>query len=966
MQKEQRGAADVSSWHAFPAILSRGDLVLLMILIVVHFRVNGILSTSPLSFVYLLVGLLTFLVPCAIVTHWLAQRHPGECAPYLWVKRIAGPNWSSLSAFCIWLPGVLVLVPVIDDGLLFISSLTPGWFITPLEQCIGIICFLSVAAALACIPLRWLKNALATTALLYLGMCVFLGATGLWKLISGHSAVLAPHASTLWQGGAGSSIYSIVLLALIGVDIPLLMSAEVSGGADGVRKASNYVWLGCALVLLAYTSGTLGMLLIGHGPRAGISSTAPGEATLATLGLLSGRLLTIVLIASQLAITIAYILTFARVSVFVARDRHLPASLGTINAQGVPVRSTLLQAAIVAAVSICIFAAGPALFGPLMSHEAMSRVLSAVLQAGTAVVWVSSIIQLFILTLIQLYRSRRYSAGEKGWRRFSSLAMAAVCLLGICAALAGIWGTISRSWVPGLIPDHWWILLVCGVAAAAFLCGWLFGAWPRMRALFSAQRSVNSREWKLREELLDSSKEQQLLVEQQQILLAEVSRLYHEQSQAAVTDAVTGLPNHRAIMSRLGEEIANTQRAQGSCAILFVDIDDFKLVNDTWGHRAGDAILREVGARLRVTLREEDFVGRYGGEEFAVILGDSELIGARHTAERLRQGVAATPCRWMVEDSQIIIPITVTVSIGIAVYGLHGLTREELVEYADRGMYQAKRSGRDCISIADVPYAAARGRRPGKPRVERERQQTREDLPPEYAVPAQAVQALIAVAEAHDPGVNDHSHRMVKLARIMARKLNLPASELPLLYLTALLHDIGKIGIPTSILHKPGPLSNEEWLVMQRHPEIGRQILVQTGGIFQQVAGSIVAHHERWDGYGYPRQLTREAIPLSARIVSVIDAFETMTARRPYHEPFTVEEAQDELQRCAGSQFDPGVVEAFLEVISELKGQKRQAALTGTPSPADLKTIEGESIPGQSKRTRPLDRASYYAKSRSR
>jgi len=185
-----------------------------------------------------------------------------------------------------------------------------------------------------------------------------------------------------------------------------------------------------------------------------------------------------------------------------------------------------------------------------------------------------------------------------------------------------------------------------------------------------------------------------------------------------------------------------------------------------------------------------------------------------------------------------------------------------------------------------------------------------------------AVQALSAAAHVHDRGTSIHARRMVHLAEATARMLGRPAEELHLIRLAALLHDIGKIGVPAAILNKPGPLSEEEWAVMSRHPEIGRQVLVQTGGIFVLLSRIVVAHHERWDGDGYPYGLAKEAIPLGARILSVVDAYDAMISERPYREAISDADARAELERCAGSQFDPQVVEAFLQALT---AQEQQA-----------------------------------------
>ena len=164
---------------------------------------------------------------------------------------------------------------------------------------------------------------------------------------------------------------------------------------------------------------------------------------------------------------------------------------------------------------------------------------------------------------------------------------------------------------------------------------------------------------------------------------------------------------------------------------------------------------------------------------------------------------------------------------------------------------------------------------------------------------------------------------MVQYAEAVAHELGCSEEEIHLLCLATLLHDIGKIGIPDAILHKPGPLNEEEWVLMRNHPEISRQILVQAGGVFGQLGNIVVAHHERWDGYGYPHGLAQEAIPLIARIVSVLDSYDAMTARRVYREPLTTTEARAELQRCAGTQFDPRIVEAFLRVLDREQSESK-------------------------------------------
>ncbi len=180
----------------------------------------------------------------------------------------------------------------------------------------------------------------------------------------------------------------------------------------------------------------------------------------------------------------------------------------------------------------------------------------------------------------------------------------------------------------------------------------------------------------------------------------ELDRLYQELARVAERDAITGLPNHRVIMKHMLEELAECEQTQQTSAIMFVDLDHFKQINDTWGHLAGDAILREVGQRLHMAVASCGIVGRYGGEEFAVVLKGSDLSHAQQIAEQARIAISSTECLWQSEDKKI--SLTVTASIGIALYGLHGTTATTLLEQADQAMYYAKKHGRNCVSIARV------------------------------------------------------------------------------------------------------------------------------------------------------------------------------------------------------------------------------------------------------------------------
>ncbi|HLL78760.1 MAG TPA: HD domain-containing phosphohydrolase, partial [Ktedonobacteraceae bacterium] len=290
---------------------------------------------------------------------------------------------------------------------------------------------------------------------------------------------------------------------------------------------------------------------------------------------------------------------------------------------------------------------------------------------------------------------------------------------------------------------------------------------------------------------------------------------------------------------------------------------------------------------------------------------DADVVSAGEAAERLRKALNSSPYYWESEDTQLVVPVEISGSFGVAIYQLHGVTREELIECADQAMYAAKHSGRNRVCIADVE------RMTREERIQQREQETHVQDDARLIQESVGMRALTAVAAARDGGTWVHANRLVDLAVATARKLGLSGDDLHLLRLGAILHDIGKIGIPDAILHKPGPLTDEEWAVMRTHPDIGRQILEEIDGIFQQLATIVVAHHERWDGKGYPNRLVGVEIPLAARILTVVDSYDAMVSHRVYREPLTTGQARAELLRCSGTQFDPKVVQAFLEVLDE-------------------------------------------------
>jgi len=355
----------------------------------------------------------------------------------------------------------------------------------------------------------------------------------------------------------------------------------------------------------------------------------------------------------------------------------------------------------------------------------------------------------------------------------------------------------------------------------------------------------------------------------------------------ALTDPLTGLGNHRSFHERLQRELVAAEEEGTSLALCLVDFDDLKSVNDRFGHPVGDLVLGQVAARLRQG--GESF--RLGGDEFAVLLPRQDERQATAVARSIVERVAAL-------DMEGVGPVTV--SAGVATYPTHGSGRDELIRLADSALYWAKKDGKNRVRA----YAAES--------ILRANLEQLTDTP-DRAARHRAAESLAKAVDERDAYTGSHSQRVGDYSARIARRLGADEPGIELTRLAGNLHDLGKLAIPEEVLRKPNSLSDAERLMLERHPKIGFKMLESLG--VEPVAEWVLHHHERWDGAGYPNRLVGDQIPLGARIIFVADAYDAMTSERAYRGALTQHDAIAELERCAGTQFDPAVVKALSDEL---------------------------------------------------
>ena len=370
------------------------------------------------------------------------------------------------------------------------------------------------------------------------------------------------------------------------------------------------------------------------------------------------------------------------------------------------------------------------------------------------------------------------------------------------------------------------------------------------------------------------------------VLRERVNRLIARLADAARTDVLTGLLNRRGFQELMEVETERALRSSRPLAIIVGDLDHFKHLNDRFGHAAGDLALRRFGEIASSASRRIDAVARIGGEEFALLLPDTEQHAAYLLAERLRRAVKEPGV-----DGEL-----PSVSFGVASFPTHAADAEALMHAADQALYAAKAMGRDRSVIYNPEVLASVLGGNLEPVIGNEH--------------LSAVLVLAETLDLRDSGTASHSQTVGRLSALIAKALGFDDARVERIRLAGMLHDIGKIGIPDWILHKPGKLDEAEWVEIKKHAEMGARIAASAK--LDDISEWILYHHERVDGRGYPAGLPADEIPVEARILAVADAYEAMTADRVYKPAMPASEAERELRDQSGAQFDAAVVDAAL------------------------------------------------------
>lgn len=762
---------------SLPTSFRARDLILFSLLLAVTVGAVTRLQFGGLAVLaYWVIALITFHMPRTIVMLWLRKHVQGMSTPYHWAIHVAGHGWGLLVAFFLWWPGVVAVMGSLLTAMKLLQCIAPIWLNSPVERAMLITGILLISAYAACLPMKMFQRVLLVVAIPYLMIFALLGVLGIYWLARGRAEGFSLLNLAQWQfSDKNIAAYGLALATLLSLAVPNFLAGELkqTGTEERCAAISRFLWGGGLLSVVFLMAGTFGIMVIVPAAKAG-GALAPVVAAQIVFGPYAVRPTALLLFVCQPLVSAVAILLYSRLLVVLAQEGHIPAVVGRTNRAGVPVLSIILHTLVTLLLALAIYIAVPLLFGNILAVVKATMKLSDeiyvylyyIFQAGTSFLLALSVSLLFIAVIgLLLCPGRGPMQGEPPYKRWFTLFAASLGLLSACFAM---WMSISHSWLPASLPGSVWLAASVGASIVLATIGWIIGTQLHVQLLQKCRRALTERELHLQRQLCD-------LKYHQQQLQIELSHFYNEQTVAELTDTITGLPNHRAVMHKIDDLLKIYAHSNTTCAFFLIDLDHFKQINNTWGHHMGDAILCEVAQRLHASLREDDFLGRYGGEEFVVMLTEVDINNALRIASRLLHSIADRP--YFQDDAAI----SVTASIGLTVLPLQKATREDLIEATNRAVLRAKENGRNRVSTGDGLY----------------------NLPNKtgliiHPLTKSVVETLSSMPVHHKTAYNQplEVRQIVKLAESAASALLQQGKERELVYLATLLSNANLIGIP--------------------------------------------------------------------------------------------------------------------------------------------------------------------------
>jgi diguanylate cyclase (GGDEF)-like protein/putative nucleotidyltransferase with HDIG domain len=389
--------------------------------------------------------------------------------------------------------------------------------------------------------------------------------------------------------------------------------------------------------------------------------------------------------------------------------------------------------------------------------------------------------------------------------------------------------------------------------------------------------------------------------------------LYQHARLTSLTDALTGVGSRKLLEDRLQAEAARAKRYKRPFSVAIIDLDNFKTINDVLGHATGDNALQALAACMKKQKRTPDVLGRYGGDEFVILMPETKADDAVTLLERIRTEV---------EKISVAENISMTISCGIAQsFPDSKDASSEIIRRADLALYAAKNAGRNCVKLWDESMSKAQNA--GDIEIEKiKRLKRRIAGLSEQAEKMfiQSIWGLVQALEAKDPYAAKHSENVMHYAMGIAQTMDITPKQLEIIRRAAMIHDIGKIGVPDAILSKPNRLTMHERGIIEQHPLIAVRILEKMSFLEQEVA-IVRCHHEKWNGQGYPEGLSEGSIPIGARILTVADALDALTSERSYHQSLSIGKAVKIIVNSSGYDFDPDVVNALISWTEKVRCQ---------------------------------------------